>query len=215
MPSFRAEVVKAPYAQGLPWIGLGIDLLLGAYSDQKPSDFQAAFLPTLLHQQIANTRKLVVVNNTLVTVNQKNISNNSPFFILVLGLFIYLFASKWNSLITQRLANFFDLVLLLAFSLGGSLVLYMGFISAHTACYENYNIMWIHPFYLIALVFYFVKNKVIGKIGLVFFASTIAIIITSYWLPQHFSKEVWVLMATALLLNYRLIEKGRINSLFK
>jgi len=69
--------------------------------------------------------------------------------------------------------------------------------------------------YLIALIFYFVKNKAIGKIGLIFFASTIALIITSYWLPQHFSKEVWTMMATALLLNYRLIEKGRINSLFK
>jgi len=215
VPSFRYEVVKAPYQQGLPWIGLGIDLLLGAYSDQKPSDFQAAFLPSLLHEQIANTRKLVVANNNLVTVNQKNISSPTPFFILAIGLFIYLLASKWNSLITQRLAKFFDITLLFAFSLGGTLLFYMSFVSKHTACYENYNIMWLHPLYLIALVFYFVKNKVIGKIGLVFFASTIALIITSYWLPQHFSKEVWVLMATALLLNYRLIEKGRINSLFK
>ena len=215
VPSFRSEVVKAPYAQGLPWIGLGIDLLLGAYADQKPSDFQASFLPALLHQQIATTRKLVVANNTLVIVNQKMTSNATPFFILVVGLLIYLFASKWNSLITQRMAKFFDLILLLSFSLGGALVLYMGFISAHTACFENYNIMWLHPFYLIALVFYFVKNEIIGKIGLLFFASTSALIITSYWLPQHFSKEVWVLMASALLLNYRLIEKGRINSLFK
>jgi Domain of unknown function (DUF4105) len=216
VPSFRAEVVKAPYQQGLPWIGLGIDLLLGAYSDQKPTDFQAAFLPALLHQQIANTRKLVVANNTLITVNQKiTRSTTTPFFILVVGLLIYLFASNWNSLITQRLAKFFDIILLLAFSLGGALLFYMSFISKHTACYENYNIMWLHPLYLIALIFYFVKNKAIGKIGLIFFASTIALIITSYWLPQHFSKEVWTMMATALLLNYRLIEKGRINSLFK
>jgi len=215
VPSFRYEVVKAPYQQGLPWIGLGIDLLLGAYSDQKPSDFQAAFLPNLLHEQIANTRKLVVANNTLVTVKQKNLNSPTPFLVLALGLFIYLLASKWNSLITQRLAKFFDITLLFTFSLGGALLFYMSFVSKHTACYENYNIMWLHPLYLVALVFYFVKNKIIGKIGLVFFASTIALIITSYWLPQHFSKEVWILMAIALLLNYRLIEKGRINSLFK
>jgi len=216
VPSFRAEVVKAPYQQGLPWIGLGIDLLLGAYSDQKPTDFQAAFLPALLHQQIANTRKLVVANNTLITVNQKiTRSTTTPFFILVVGLLIYLFASNWNSLITQRLAKFFDIILLLAFSLGGALLFYMSFISKHTACYENYNIMWLHPLYLIAFIFYFIKNEVIGKIGMVFFAATIALVLTSYWLPQHFSIEVWTMMATALLLNYRLIEKGRINSLFK
>jgi hypothetical protein len=75
--------------------------------------------------------------------------------------------------------------------------------------------MWLHPLYLIAFIFYFIKNEVIGKIGMVFFAATIALVLTSYWLPQHFSIEVWTMMATALLLNYRLIEKGRINSLFK
>ena len=79
VPSFRSEVVKAPYQQGLPWIGLGIDLLLGAYSDQKPNDFQASFLPKLLHQQIANTRRLVAKNNILVTANQNNSNASTPF----------------------------------------------------------------------------------------------------------------------------------------
>jgi hypothetical protein len=50
---------------------------------------------------------------------------------------------------------------------------------------------------------------------MIFLASIAGLIITSYWLPQHFSKEVWVLIATAALLNYRLVEKGRINALFK
>jgi hypothetical protein len=91
----------------------------------------------------------------------------------------------------------------------------MSLFSKHTACYQNYNLMWMHPLYLIALVFYFIPNKIIGQIGLLFLASIISLILTSYWLPQHFSKEVWALIATALLLNYRLVEKGRLISLFK
>ena len=75
--------------------------------------------------------------------------------------------------------------------------------------------MWMHPLYIIALVFYFIPSKAIGQIGLLFLASIAGLIITSYWLPQHFSIEVWALMGIAILLNYRLIEKGRINSLFK
>ena len=75
--------------------------------------------------------------------------------------------------------------------------------------------MWMHPLYIIALVFYFIRSKAIGQIGMIFLASIAGLIITSYWLPQHFSKEVWVLIATAALLNYRLVEKGRINALFK
>ncbi|MGI9138040.1 MAG: DUF4105 domain-containing protein, partial [Sediminibacterium sp.] len=58
--SFRNKVVLAPYQKGIPWIGLGIDLLLGSFSDQKPSDFQSAFLPDLLFEQIAETKNLVV-----------------------------------------------------------------------------------------------------------------------------------------------------------
>ena len=91
----------------------------------------------------------------------------------------------------------------------------MSLISKHTACYQNYNLMWLHPMYLIALLFYFIRNEAIGKIGMVFFGAVVALIITSFWLPQHFSKEVWVLIGIALLLNYRLIEKGRLNPLFK
>ncbi len=215
VPSFRAEVVNAPYENGLPWIGLGIDVLLGAYSDQKPSDFQAAFLPALFHQQIANTRRLVTNNNVLVEATQKNNSSPTPFYTLLALLLIYLFAAKWNSLAMQKLAKVLDITFLLLFSIGGTLMAYMSLISKHTACYENYNLMWMHPLYLIALVFYFVRNEAIGKIGMVFFAAVVALIITSHWLPQHFSKEVGVLIGIALLLNYRLIEKGRSNPLFK
>ena len=215
VPTFRAEVVNAPYENGLPWIGLGIDVLLGAYSDQKPSDFQAAFLPALFHQQIANTRRLVTNKNVLVEATQKNNSSPTPFYTLLALLLIYLFAAKWNSLAMQKLAKVLDITFLLLFSIGGTLMAYMSLISKHTACYENYNLMWLHPLYLIALVFYFVRNEDIGKIGMVFFAAVVALIITSHWLPQHFSKEVGVLIGIALLLNYRLIEKGRSNPLFK
>jgi len=218
--SFRTEVVKAPYKHDLPWIGLGIDILLGAFSDQKPSDFQAAYLPILFHQQIANTRKLVITNNTLVKTNQletdqKSNSSNTPLYTLLILLFVYLFASKWNSLATQKLATVLDILLLLTFSVGGLLVMYMSLFSKHTACYQNYNLMWLHPLYLIAIAFYFIKNEVIGKIGMVFFAAIIALVLTSYWLPQHFSIEVGVLIGIALQLNYRLIKKGQLNRLFK
>jgi hypothetical protein len=213
--SFRSEVVSAPYQQGLPWIGLGIDLLLGAYSDQKPSDYQAAFLPFLLHQQVATTGRLVAKENVLKFATETATNGNTPFFILLFIVVVYAFFSRWNSLTTQRLAKVMDVVLLLSFTLGGSLMVYMSLFSKHTACYQNYNLMWMHPLYLIALVFYFIPNKIIGQIGLLFLASIISLILTSYWLPQHFSKEVWALIATALLLNYRLVEKGRLISLFK
>ena len=208
--SFRDEVVKAPYAQGIPWIGFGIDLLLGAYSDQEPDNFKSGFLPPLLFNQIGSIKKLVLKTNTYsFSTSIKPVSAGpSPFVILLIILFFYAFVSKWNSLLTQKIAKVIDVVLLVLFSIGGSLVFYMSLISLHTACYENFNLMWLHPAYIIALVFYFIPKKWIGQLGMLFFSAQLGLLITCYWIPQHFSKEVFALMGIALLLNYRLILKG-------
>lgn len=208
--SFRSEVVKAPYTQGIPWIGFGIDLLLGAYSDQAPDNYQSGFLPNLLFEQIKSTRHLVTETNTYQNSTTKSTlpSEQQPFVVIVLVLLVYAFCSKWKHSFTQTIAKALDIILLALFGIGGCLVFYMSLISLHTACYQNFNLMWLHPAYLIALVLYFLPKKWIGKIGMLFFSAIIALVITSYWLPQHFSKEVFAMMSIALLLNYRLITKG-------
>ena len=207
--SFRDEIVKAPYQQGIPWIGFGIDLLLGAYSDQQPDHFKSGFLPPLFFNQLANIKGLVIKTNTnKFSGATANSPINQPFIVLVCIFLFYAFVSKWNTLLTQRIAKLIDVLLLFLFGIGGCLVFYMSLISLHTACYENFNLMWLHPAYLIALVLYFLPQKWIGQAGMLFFSAIVGLLITSYWLPQHFSKEVFALMAIALLLNYRLIIKG-------
>ena len=140
--SYRASIVSAPYNHQLPWIGLGIDLLLGAYSDQKPSDFQAGFLPFLFHQQVANTKGLVVKENVYKFSDASPASNNTPLSTLLVILILYAFCSRFNSLITQKIAKIFDVLLLVSLGVGGSLMFYMSFISKHTACYQNYNLIF-------------------------------------------------------------------------
>jgi hypothetical protein len=209
--TYREKVVDAPYRKGIPWIGLGIDLLLGAYSDQKPNDNQAAFLPDLLYEQIDRTRKLVE-STAIYHFNDQTVNNERsqlPFQALI-GFFIFYFiAAKTNTLLFQKIATVIDVMLMLFWGLGGSLIFYMSFMSMHTACYQNYNIMWMHPFYLLAFIFYFIKNKFIGKLGLLFMGAAFAILIIYCWIPQNFSKEVTILIAITLILNSRLIKKGR------
>ena len=184
-------------------------MLLGAYSDQQPDHFKSGFLPPLLFSQLANIKGLVIKTNTNKFSGTKaNSPINQPFIVLVCVFVFYAFVSKWNALLTQRIAKLMDVLLLFLFGMGGCLVFYMSLISLHTACYENFNLMWLHPAYLIALVLYFLPKNWIGQAGILFFSAIIGLLITSYWLPQHFSKEVFALMAIALLLNYRLIIKG-------
>ena len=58
---------------------------------------------------------------------------------------------------------------------------------------------------------YFIKNEWISHIAKVFLAAILGLVITSYWLPQHFSIEVFTLIAIAVILNYRLIKRGQLN----
>lgn len=215
--SFREKVVIAPYQKGIPWIGLGIDLLLGSFSDQKPTDHQSAFLPELLFNQLAGIKKLVSftqISNFNVATNktESNSKDNTPLYILITFLVLYALSIIFKSKAVQTIACITDIVLLTAFTLGGTLIFYMSFISNHTACYRNFNIMWMHPLYFIAVIAYFLKNAWISHIGKIFLAAIFGLVITSYWLPQHFSIEVFTLMAIAVILNYRLIQRRQLNT---
>jgi len=214
--SFREKVVLAPYQKGIPWIGLGIDLLLGSFSDQKPTNQQAAFLPELLFDQLASIKKLVrstsVTNFNNETSGAKpNTKDNSPLLVLIGVLVLYALSLIFKNKAVRVIASITDVILLLAFTMGGSLIFYMSFVSNHTACFNNFNIMWMHPLYIIALLVYFIKNEWISHIGKVFLAAIVGLVITSYWLPQYFSIEVFTLIAIALILNYRLIKRGQNN----
>ena len=206
--SFRTHVVEAPYHQGIPWIGLGIDVLLGAVSDQAPTALQAGFLPDLLFDQLATQPSHIATTQNYDFTKITASKPTDPIFYIVGLIFVYLFVGKWNVRWAVMAAKFFDIILLFIFGLGGLLVVYMSLFSLHTACHHNFNIAWIHPLYWIALVFYFMKPIWAGYLGRLFMVATIGLILISYWLPQSFSSSVYLLMGLALVLNYRLMKRG-------
>jgi hypothetical protein len=206
--SFRTHVVEAPYQQGIPWIGLGIDILLGAISDQAPSPLQAGFLPDLFYEQLAAQPGHIATTQNYDFTKTTPIKPTDPIFYLVGLMFVYVFVGKWNARWAVIAAKFLDIILLFIFGLGGLLLVYMSLFSLHTACHNNFNIAWIHPLYWIALVCYFMKPIWAGYLGRIFFITSIGLIVVSYWVPQSFSISVYLLMGLSLVLNYRLIKRG-------
>jgi hypothetical protein len=207
--SYREEVVAAPYQNGLGWIGLGIDLLLGAVADQRPNLTQEAFLPALLYKKMALNPKLILASND-IKYNTKTAEKGwAPIAILIAILLLYVFVASWNTLLTQRIAKIMDISLLLLIGIGGALVLYMSQFSLHTACHENYNLIWLHPLYLIAVPLYFMSKKWTGYLGYLFFTVTVLFMMMSHWIPQHFSNTVIILMMMVLFLQIRLIQRGK------
>ena len=202
--SYRTHVVEAPYQQGIPWIGLGIDVLLGAVSDKVPSAIQAGFLPDLLFDQLAAQPGYIESTQNYEFTKTVPVKPTDPVYYIVGLIFLYLFVGRWNARWAVMAAKSIDLILLFIFGLGGLLLAYMSLFSKHTACHNNFNIAWIHPFYFIALILYFIKPIWAGYLGRIFFIATIGLIVVSYWLPQSFSSSVYLLMVVSLLLNYRL-----------
>ena len=206
--SFRTHVVEAPYQQGIPWIGLGIDVLLGAVSDQAPTALQAGFLPDLLFDQLATQPSHIATTQNYDFTKITASKPTDPIFYIVGLIFVYLFVGKWNARWTVIAAKIIDVSLLFIYGAGGLLLVYMSVFSLHTACHNNFNIAWIHPFYFITLIFYFIKPIWAGYLGRLFMTATIGLILISYWLPQSFSSSVYLLMGLALVLNYRLMKRG-------
>jgi hypothetical protein len=206
--SFRTHVVEAPYQQGIPWIGLGIDVLLGAVSDQAPTALQAGFLPDLFFEQLAAQASYIASTQNYDFTKTVPVQPTDPVFYIIGLIMVYLFVGKWNARWTVIAAKIIDVSLLFIFGLGGLLLVYMSVFSLHTACHNNFNIAWIHPFYFIALIFYFIKPIWAGYLGQLFMTATIGLILISYWLPQSFSSSVYLLMGLALVLNYRLMKRG-------
>ena len=209
VPNFREQIVSSAYKAGQAWIGFGIDLLLGAVSDRKPNVFEQAFLPTLLFNRVANNTAFVAKTNDIRYQIKPAEKASSPIYILIAILIIYIVAANWNARTAVILSKAIDVILLITFGIGGLLVLYMSQFSMHTAFHENYNILWLHPIYLIALVTYFVSRKLTGYLGWIFFSIIIAFMLGNYFIPQQFSIEVILVICIALILSIRLIKRGR------
>jgi hypothetical protein len=177
-------------------------------SDKAPAALEAGFLPDLLHDQIA-AQPNWISRTALYDFSKPTSSQPSNPIYFIVGFFlIYLFVSKWNARWSVLSAKFFDIVLLFLFGLGGLLVLYMSLFSLHTACHENYNLIWLHPFYWVALLCYFVRPVWAGYLGRLFLIASALLLLTSYWLPQSFSVSVYLLLLLSLFLHYRLIKRG-------
>jgi hypothetical protein len=138
-----------------------------------------------------------------------NAKASSPIYVLIAFLIVYILAANWNARPAIVLSKAIDIILLIAFGIGGLLVLYMSQFSMHTACHENYNLLWLHPFYLIGLITYFVSRKWTGYLGWTFFSIIIVFMLGNYFIPQHFSREVIAVISLALVLSIRLIKRGK------
>jgi hypothetical protein len=179
----------APY----PWMTFGIDLLIGNGADSLIQARQELFLPEKL---MLAFDKIAIVSETeqvLKTVNEPVVKLkfwDSPMIIGFLLFTGYVLIAVWGRLKKRRFKGFFAPLFLVA-GAAGCLVCFTTLFSEHPCTSPNWNLLWLHPFHLIAFAGYFRRLRVkSATTKLIVGYHTVNLILLSvlligwHWIPQ-------------------------------
>lgn len=146
MEKSNRDLINA-YLNGMPWLRLGINLLLGKSLDKNSSRFQSMFLPDYLNKEMntstLNGEKVVILEHVLnsferdFTFNYQRIFSPLAVFSLSAILFLFWFPDSVR--------------ILTCFGIGitGLFILVLWLFSDHEEVKTNLNIIWCNPLYLL------------------------------------------------------------------
>jgi small basic protein len=142
-----------------PWAQFGIDLVLGARCDKKPTPDEYQFLPKYLHDVVGKTKKqdgTPLVSKTQVVKPPKPKENDLPHpyssplvvmsIIAIIGIL---------SMFHVGFRRIFDWMFWISLFLVGLLMAGLWFFTDHQATKVNLNLIWAFPLH----IFFFAKRK--------------------------------------------------------
>lgn len=179
-----------------PWSKLGIDILLGAVVDKPVTTDQSMFLPEYLMKgldtangengPVVGTKKLILpaqqrdeysgVYTPLITIGT----------ICIILFVISILNFAWAKIFTK----FADSLLIYITGILGLLLIFMWFFTDHTACADNYNLLWALPTNTIAGFWVWKRTAIAKKYFKTITLLTVLLLITWFWLPQHLNIAV-------------------------
>ena len=147
--SFR-QLIQS-YLHWNSWASFGIDLALGAVIDRKAEPEEYMFLPYYVLYQIDNAtykeQELMDRERTILDLNNGQIVTiftTSPLFWLLILLFFTLTITVIDYR-NQTRSRWLDFVLFLVTGFVGLFMLFLWFLTDHTATASNYNVFWAFP----------------------------------------------------------------------
>ena len=194
--TFRDLIHSCTYPY--PWMTFGIDLLIGNGADSLICLRQELFLPMRLKEVLDESYVLTTENEQHpIIISSKNVlvSNPEPIaklrfwerpikigFLLFL-IYILIALDGYAKKRKQKVA--FGLLFFIA-GIAGLLVGFITLFSYHPCTSPNWNLLWLHPFHLIAFVGYFFKKsyRFITCYHLVNLLLLSGLLIGWYWIPQ-------------------------------
>ena len=180
-----------PYTQHFLWWRLGIDIALGSAADKKASVWDCMYLPDDLMNQLDTTiltytsASLVVSKRTLLEQAKIQsyptaVTPNQVFW----GLFVLVALLTFAEWKTKKYYKWFDIILFLCVGIVSFLVIFLWFISDHSATKGNWNLLWANPLFFYAL---FRLRKMQYIVLLIIAICLLFFLLGFTFLPQHFN----------------------------
>ena len=198
------------YNANYAWQQLGIDLALGSGLDYPIGLHEQMFAPITLMQAFGNAtverhgkqEPLVAQTITLSPGSDEGyILPPTPWYAQPLTIAIALLLSGIALSLCDvrrlKVCRIADSALFTIYSLAGSLVAFLVFVSTHEATSPNYNLLWIHPLHIIPAVLVWIKSaeKVVYCYHFLNFAELLLTMLLWWALPQCANVAFFPLMA--------------------
>lgn len=188
------------YLFEMPWLKLGINLVLGKSLDENSTRKQSMFLPDYLQKEIGNSelngKKLVKYEQTL-----NSIESNSPYSIQKILSPILVF-----SLLTLLFLFWFPTTvkIIISFSIGitGLFILGLWLFSGHEEVKSNLNIIWCNPLYLLYIPL-LIKNKTNKILSLTLMGTLGISLLIWIFKVQNFDLSILPILTILGILNFK------------
>ena len=154
-----------------PWMTFGLDLIIGSGADSLVSKRQELFLPERLMDALnqavvitetGETHPVVISFETIIKSPEDKTSGqmfwDSPFTTGFILLALYMVLLVVGIIKKRKFRIPFAILFLLA-GMGGCIVTFVTFFSAHPCTDANWNLLWLHPFHFIGLAGFFLKKS--------------------------------------------------------
>lgn len=182
-----------------PWLTFGCDLALGSPTDRIATIHEMMFLPPYLKEAFGTAtitsadgsqKELVSSTHTLIKGLTDEVRAETGFFTPLVCCWTFFLLVLSVTFIEWRRKTYFrivDCLLFLIAGMAGVVLFFLSFVSTHPCVCPNWNIIWLQPFDLIAVILFTVKKlrKVAYYYHFINFAALTLMLAGWHFIPQH------------------------------